>query len=108
MNHKVLKKYMMQFSTEELKQFLGTELVDSLLEWNSENEAFASKSRLSDMILCIYGLSILKNKDFRLRLLKSFPPQEILEFRVELPKKYSNCEDLSILVEAVANVVSAK
>lgn len=104
MDHKVLKKYMMQFSTEELKQFLGTELVDSLLEWNSENEAFASKSRLSDMILCIYGLSVLKNKDFRLRLLKSFPPQEILEFRVELPKKYSNCEDLSILVEAVANV----
>ena len=70
MDHKVLKKYMMQFSTEELKQFLGTELVDSLLEWNSENEAFASKSRLSDMILCIYGLSILKNKDIRLRLLK--------------------------------------
>ena len=47
MDHKVLKKYMMQFSTEELKQFLGTELVDSLLEWNSENEAFASKSRFN-------------------------------------------------------------
>lgn len=60
MNHRILKKYMMQFSTEELKQFLGKDLVDSLLEWNTGNEAFASKSRLSDMILCIYGTSILK------------------------------------------------
>lgn len=103
MNHRILKKYMMQFSTEELKQFLGKDLVDSLLEWNTGNEAFASKSRLSDMILCIYGTSILKNKDFRLRLLKSLPPQEILDFRVNLPKKYSDCEDLSVLVEVESN-----
>ena len=52
MDHKVLKNYMMQFSTEELKKFLGTDLVESLLEWNIGNEAFASKGRLSDMILC--------------------------------------------------------
>ena len=103
MNHRILKKYMMQFSTEELKQFLGTDLVDSLLEWNTRNEAFASKSRLSDMILCIYGTSILKSKNFRLRLLKSMPPQDILDFRVNLPKKYSDCEDLSVLVEVVSN-----
>lgn len=104
MNHRILKKYMMQFSTEELKQFLGTDLVDSLLEWNTgSNEAFASKSRLSDMILCIYGLSILKNRKFRLRLLKSLPPQEILDFRIELSKKYSDCEDLDTLVEVISN-----
>ena len=103
MDHKMLKKYMMQFSTEELKHFLGTDLVDSLLEWNTENEAFASKKRLCDMILCIYGLSILKSKDFRLRLLKSLPPQEILDFRADLPTKYSNCKDLNILVEVVSN-----
>ena len=53
MDHKELKKYMMQFSTEELKHFLGDELVESLLEWNTGNEAFASKNRLSEMILCI-------------------------------------------------------
>lgn len=84
MDHKVLKQYMMKFSTEELKHFLGTDLVDSLLEWNTESEAFASKSRLSDMILCVYGISILKNKNFRLRLLKSLPSQEILGFRVDI------------------------
>lgn len=103
MDHKVLKNYMMQFSTEELKKCLGTDLVESLLEWNIGNEAFASKSRLSDMILCIYGVSILKNREFRLRLLKSLPTQDILNFRVDLPAKYSKCEDLNVLVEVVSN-----
>ena len=103
MDHKVLKQYMMKFSTEELKHFLGTDLVDSLLEWNTESEAFASKSRLSDMILCVYGISILKNKNFRLRLLKSLPSQEILGFRVDLPARYSNCEDINVLVEVISN-----
>lgn len=102
MDHKILKEYMMQFSTEELKKFLGNDLVESLLEWNTGNEAFASKSRLSEMILSVYGISILKNKDFRRRLLKSLPKQEILDFRMELPSKYSSCEDLGVLVEAVA------
>ena len=55
------KKYMMQFSTEELKEFLGNDIVDSLLEWDTGNEAFASKKRLSEIILCVHGLSILKN-----------------------------------------------
>lgn len=103
MDHKELKKYMMQFSTEELKHFLGDELVESLLEWNTGNEAFASKNRLSEMILCIYGTSVLKNKDFRKRLLKSLPEQEILDFRTDLPLKYSKCEDLNQLVQTVSN-----
>ena len=46
MDHKVLKNYMMQFSTEELKKFLGTDLVESLLEWNIGNEAFCFKEQI--------------------------------------------------------------
>ena len=103
MNHRILKKCMMQFSTEELKQFLGTDLVESLLEWNTGNEAFASKSRLSDMILSINGTAILKNKEFRLRLLKSLSPQELFRFKEDLPKKYSSCKDLNTIAELVAN-----
>lgn len=102
MDHSLLKKYMMQFSTEELKQFLGADLVESLLEWNTGNEAFASKKRLSEMILCVYGISILKNKDFRLRLLKSLSREDILGFRIDLPSKYSNCDDLELLVETIS------
>lgn len=102
--HIILKQHMMKFSTEELKSFLGKDLVESLLEWNTENEAFASKSRLSDMILCVYGLSILKNKEFRLRLLKTFSKNELFEFRTFLSKKYSTCEDVNEIVGAISKV----
>lgn len=104
MDHKQLKQYMMKFSTEELKQFLGNDLVESLLEWNTGNEAFASKKRLTEMILSIYGLSILKDKNFRRRLLKSFSEEDILGFRVYLPNKYATCEDLSEIVDVTSSV----
>lgn len=103
MEHAKLKSYMMKFSTEELKHFLGKDLVESLLEWNTEQEAFASKNRLSEMILCIYGTTILKRKDFRLRLFKAMSQKEILDFRVSLPKKYANCQDLQTIVEVAAD-----
>ena len=104
MDHKQLKQYMMKFSTEELKRFLGTDLVESLLEWNTGNEAFASKKRLTEMILSIYGLSILKDKSFRNRLLKSFSEEDILSFRAYLPSKYTTCEDLGVIIEATSSV----
>jgi len=103
MSHEILKKYMMKFSTEDLKKYLGTDLVEALLEWNTVNEAFASKSRLSEMILCVRGLSILKNKKFRLQLLKTFSREEILSFRDVLPHKYSECEDLNLMVQAISD-----
>lgn len=99
MNHEKLKKYMMKFSTEELKIFLGSDLVESLLEWNTESEAFASKNRLSEMIICVHGVSILKNKDFRRRLIKSMSTNDILSFRLLLPSKYKNCDDLERIVD---------
>lgn len=103
MAHTILQKYMMQFSAEELKKFLGNDLVESLLEWNVGNEAFASKKRLSEMILCVYGTSILKSEKFRYRLMKSFSKQEILDFRAVLPSKYSDCEDLEIIIEVASS-----
>lgn len=104
MNHEVIKKYMMSFPIERLKDFLGRDLVESLLEWNVENDAFLTKTRLSDMVLSIYGINILKRKDFRYQLMRSLPIQEILGFRMVLPQKYSECEDLEIIVKVVSNV----
>lgn len=103
MNHDVLKKYMMKFSTEELKNFLGRDLVDSLLEWNVGGDAFVSKARLSDLIICVYGTSVLKDKEFRRRLLKAMNPTEILDFRAVLPSKYSGVEDCQVLIEYISN-----
>lgn len=103
MGQEILKKHMMNFPTEALKCFLGEDLVESLFEWHSGTDAFFTKTRLSDMILNIYGLSILRNKEFRIQLFKVLPPDEILEFRVDLPNKYKDCQDISKIIEVVSN-----
>ena len=37
MEHKKLRKYMMQFSTTQLKSYLDENLLSALLEWNSDD-----------------------------------------------------------------------
>ena len=103
MNHEVLKRHMMSFPLESLKDFLGRDLIESLLEWQMGSETLLTKSKISEMILCIYGVNILKQKEFRKQLLKSFSTDEILKFRILLPKKYKNSEDLELIVEKVSS-----
>ena len=101
MANNILKKIMMRFSVEDLKFFLGEDLVESLLEWNSNNEAFASKKRLSEMIMSIYGSTILKDKLFRKKVIKSLEPDAILTFKDYLPDEFKREEDLEAIVEYV-------
>lgn len=102
MEHKKLRNYMMQFSTNQLKSYLDQNLLSSLLEWNSDEGLF-TKAKLSEMILTINGLSILKNKNFRYELLKRFSEDEILDIAKYLPKKYSNCKNMNEIVEIISN-----
>lgn len=101
MNHDKLLRYMMNFSVESLKGFLGEDLVESLIEWNPGTGTVMTRKNLSNMIVSIYGVSILKNKDFRKQLLKSMSASEILSFRSELPVQYSVCTDLREIVDVV-------
>lgn len=103
MSHEILRKHMMNFPTESLKGFLGEDLVESLFEWYSGTGVFFTKARLSDMILNIYGVSILKSKDFRCQLFKVLPRDEILEFRMDLSPEYKNCENVSKIIEVITN-----
>ena len=102
MEHKKLKKYMMQFSTNQLKSYLDENLLSALLEWNSDDGLF-TKAKLSEMILTINGLSILKNKEFRQEIIKRFSSDQILNLKTYLPKKYSDFEDMNELVKIIAN-----
>jgi len=103
MNYDILKTYMKSFSSESLKSYLGDDLVESLLEWHTGNEGFLTKNRMIEMILSIYGINILQQKDFRLELLKRVPKEKVLDFRFLLPKKYSNSEDVLEIAEVVTN-----
>lgn len=103
MDNSILKRYMSRFSLVELEGFLGEDLLDSLLEWYTGNEFFKTKSRLSDMILSIYGIEILKDNKFRYQILKSLEPEKLADFRIDLPKKYADCSDLATIAEVVSN-----
>lgn len=102
MDDEILRKQMKSFPLEKLKDFLGRDLVDSLLEWDAGNGPAMTKARLVDMILNIYGLSVLKNKDFRKELLKSFNKDQVMDFRVDLSSKYVSCDDPQTIINAVA------
>lgn len=89
-----LKDRMLRLSVDQLKNYLGHDIIDSLLEWNSSDDRLQSKSNLSDMIICIHGVSILKNKEFRNRLIKTFEPEDIKSFDQYLPKVISKLDDI--------------
>ena len=102
MSHDILKKYMMSFSMESLKGFLGEDLIESLLEWHEGTEPFLTKAKCIDMILCIYGTAILKNKNFRTQLLKVLPKDKLYEISTYLPDGHSDNADLLNIVETVS------
>ena len=103
MNYDILKKYMMSFSTVSLRSYLGDDLVETLLEWDSGSEPIMTKKRLAELIIGVYGLSILKGKDFRKNLIKRFPNDYIMRFKECLPSKYNSEEDPTVIVEVVSN-----
>lgn len=76
-----LRNYMSEFSLNELKYFLGENLCKMLMEWAKDYENLFTKSKLTNMIVKVHGINILKNKKFRKTLLYKFKEEEILSFR---------------------------
>ena len=101
MNNETLKQYMMKFSISQLKGYLGQDLIDSLLEWNNGVEGFLSKSRLSEMALCVHGTGLLKDKEFRRSLIGSMPEDVVKGFTAYLP--HSDESDLEQVAIDVSN-----
>ena len=101
MGNKVIKGLMMGFSQEQLKSYLDKDILESLLEWNSD-EGVYTKTKLIEMILTIKGISILlKEKNFRKELLKRFDPNLIDEYRCLFQVKIKNNEDVENLIEMI-------
>ncbi|WP_031555384.1 DEAD/DEAH box helicase, partial [Lachnospira multipara] len=96
-----LEYYMYNFNIIELKQYLGTDLADLLVEWLPEGEQIYSEENLINMIRSVYGNKILENPSFRTRLYKAFEPEKILEYRVLLPGHEN--DDVAVVIEAMSN-----
>ncbi len=82
-----LSQYMQEFSTSELKEFLGIELSNLLVEWLPIDRPIYTHENLTKIILSVYGVNVLKNAAFRERLIRSFKLSDIESFKPLLGAK---------------------
>ena len=54
--------YMFKFSQSDLREYLGQDMVDLLVEWLPNGNTLLTKQRMVSMIDSFYGTSILKEK----------------------------------------------
>ena len=99
-----LRRHMLNFSIETLKCFLGTNLVDTLIEWTPDNETLFTKTKLVDMILAIHGINILKDKNFRATLLKTFTKDNIERLASMLPASKKYQPNIMDMIEAIVDM----
>lgn len=74
-------KYMYKFGVTDLKEYLGNDIVDTLIEWFPNSDNLLTRERLITMIDSIHGMNILRNRKFRYDLLQSMSPKEIYTIR---------------------------
>jgi len=104
MNTEVIRTHMLRFSLESLKEFLGTNLVDTLLEWTPDNQPLITKAKITDMILAIHGINILAEPKFRKCLLVTFTNEIILSFAPLLSGADKHITDPAVLVDKIVVV----
>lgn len=73
--------YLGRLSQSDLREIMGQELVDLLIEWLPQGDTLLTKQRMVSMIESLQGSSILKNKEVRKELLQSMGKTEIMEIR---------------------------
>lgn len=73
--------YMVNFSQSDLRNYIGEDMVQLLVEWMPNGETLLTKQKMISMIDSLYGTSILKNKCFRKDLLQSMKQTDIFAIR---------------------------
>ena len=98
------KDYMLKLGQADLRNYLGQDIVELLVEWLPSGDTLLTKNRMISMIQSIYGTAIFKNKNFRKDLLLTMDKKELFEIRdkcfVGSDKKI---DDLYAIVEVASN-----
>ena len=102
MNTAKFRGHLMKFPTEELKDILGRNLVDMLIEWTPDNEPLFTKGKLSDMIITIYGIGKLSDKNFRISFLHKMSKEDIVSFQQILRPRDINTSNLDDIIIKIA------
>ena len=73
--------YMYKFSQSDLRNYIGVDIIDHLVEWLPKEDTLLTKKRMVSMINSLYGISILNEKLFRKNLLQCMTEAEIKQIR---------------------------
>lgn len=96
--------YMVKLGQSDLRDYLGQEIVDLLIEWTPQGETSLTKQKLISMINSIYGASILKEKRFRRDLLSCMNEKDIIAIRDHcLEGEERNEQDPLTVIEIISN-----
>ena len=86
-----LTQRLYEFSIGELKQYIGLEIMDTLLEWSSDEfPGMYNRDALIKMLLSVHGLNLFKDQSFRTELLLRFSERELQELHAMLSNKASS------------------
>ena len=75
-----MKKYlelMYNFNFSELKQILGNDIVENLNEWDISSEEKCSRKKIIEMIDCLYGVNLLRDKKIIERIFRAMPVKDL-------------------------------
>lgn len=96
--------YMYKMSQSDLRDFLGQNMVDLIVEWWPDGDAMLTKQRMVSIIDSLYGTSILKEKNFRRSLLLCMQESDIYQIRDNCLKGAEKQEEDPLhIVESVVN-----
>lgn len=96
--------YMVKLGYSDLRDYLGQDMVDLVIEWTPQGETSLTKQKLISMIDSIYGTSILKDKKFRKDLLSCMSEKEIYEIRDNcLEGRERSEQDPMTVIEIISN-----
>lgn len=96
--------YLYGFQQSELREYIGEDMVELLVEWLPDGDALLTKERMISIIDSIHGVSILKNKSFRKNILLNMRKSDIISIRDNcLSKGEKELSDLVKLVDIISN-----
>ncbi len=96
--------YMVELSQSDLREYLGHDIVDLIIEWLPNGDTMLTKQRMVSMIISLHGTNILRNSQFRKDILQCMKPAEIMQIRDNcLRGAEKNENDPLKVIEMVAN-----
>ena len=93
---------MFRFSRESLKEYLGKDMVDVLVEWMPTGDGLLTKKKLIEMINYLHGVNVLKSRSFRKDLLLAMEARDIYKIRDDcLSSTERHINDANALVDII-------